>query len=73
MSSDHTKPAPSTDPVPEPVTDDDRNVGLARELVELIMHNKKWWLAPIILALLVIGALAVLGSSALAPFIYPLF
>jgi len=57
----------------DPAPDDDRNVGLARELVELIMHNKKWWLAPIILALLVIGALAVLGSSALAPFIYPLF
>lgn len=40
---------------------------------ELIRHNKKWWLAPIILALLAIGVLAVLGSSSLAPFLYPLF
>jgi hypothetical protein len=52
---------------------EERNVGLIREMWELIRHNKKWWLAPIILALLAIGVLAVLGSSSLAPFLYPLF
>lgn len=66
------KPAPPASPVASP-GDDEQNVGLLRELVELIMHNKKWWLVPVILALLIIGLLAVLGSSALAPFIYPLF
>ncbi|USO00441.1 MAG: hypothetical protein H6810_01060 [Phycisphaeraceae bacterium] len=65
---------PDHQPTPQPEQDgDDQNVGLARELIELILHNKKWWLVPVILALLVIGLLAVLGSSALAPFIYPLF
>lgn len=49
------------------------NVGLARELVELILHNKKWWLVPVIVVLLVIGLLVVLGSTALAPYLYPLF
>jgi hypothetical protein len=37
-------------------------------------NNKKYWLAPIIIVLVTIGALlAVMGSSALAPFIYTLF
>ncbi|MHC4975439.1 MAG: DUF5989 family protein [Planctomycetota bacterium] len=49
------------------------NVGLLRELVELILHNKKWWLVPVILVLLVIGLLVAVGSSALAPYLYPLF
>ncbi|MGA1769912.1 MAG: DUF5989 family protein [Steroidobacteraceae bacterium] len=36
-------------------------------------QNKKWWLAPIILVLLLLGTLAILTSSAMAPFIYTLF
>lgn len=43
------------------------------ELVDLMRHRKKWWLAPIIVAVLVIGALAVLASTGAAPFIYTLF
>jgi hypothetical protein len=36
--------------------------------------RKKWWLMPIILALVLIGALIVLTEgSAVAPFIYTLF
>ena len=38
-----------------------------------LKHNKKWWLLPIIVVLLLLGALVLLGSTALAPFIYPLF
>ena len=44
-----------------------------RELFELMAEHKKWWLVPIVLAVLLLGALAVLGGSAAAPFIYPLF
>lgn len=37
-------------------------------------YNKKYWLAPIITVLALIGFLLVgAGSSALAPFIYSLF
>ncbi|MBZ0172567.1 MAG: DUF5989 family protein [Phycisphaerales bacterium] len=72
MTEPDSKPTADHEHQTEPGFDD-QNVGLLRELFELIVHNKKWWLAPIILALLVIGLLAVLGSSALAPFIYPLF
>ncbi len=36
--------------------------------------RKKWWLAPIIILLILLGALIVLTEgSALAPFIYTLF
>ena len=36
--------------------------------------NKKWWLFPIVIFLLLLGALIVLTQgSAVAPFIYTLF
>lgn len=39
-----------------------------------LRERKKFWLAPILLALLILGALLVLGGgSAVAPFIYSLF
>lgn len=47
--------------------------GFVGEFVEFLAHNKKWWLTPIILALLLVGALIVLGGTAAAPFIYTLF
>ncbi|MBK6797804.1 MAG: hypothetical protein IPL01_03410 [Acidobacteria bacterium] len=44
------------------------------ELWQLMRSNKKYWLAPVIIVLVLIGfLLAVAGSSALAPFIYTLF
>lgn len=49
------------------------NAGLLTEIWLLIAHNKKWWLIPVILMLLAIGVLVILGSSAAATFIYPLF
>jgi hypothetical protein len=47
--------------------------GVAAELVAFIRQNKKWWLTPIILALLLVGILIVLGGTAAAPFIYTIF
>ena len=36
--------------------------------------RKKWWLTPVVLMLVLLGALIVLSeSSAVAPFIYALF
>ena len=44
------------------------------EIWQYMRHNKKYWLAPIVIVLVTIGVLlAVAGSSALAPFIYTLF
>jgi hypothetical protein len=50
-----------------------RRSSLPREFVEFMAANKKWWLAPIVVAVLFISALVVLGGSAAAPFIYTLF
>ncbi|MBI5519002.1 MAG: hypothetical protein HY916_02960 [Desulfovibrio sp.] len=45
-----------------------------RDLWDFLKVRKKFWLAPIILVLLLFGALIVLTSgSAIAPFIYTLF
>lgn len=44
------------------------------ELWQLMKYNKKYWLAPILIVLVLIGFLLVVtGSSALAPFVYTLF
>jgi hypothetical protein len=50
-----------------------KSQGLLREYGEFLLHNKKWWLIPIIVALLLVGVLIVFGGSAAAPFIYTLF
>ncbi len=44
------------------------------ELWQFMRENKKFWLAPIVIVLLLVGALLVLAKgSALAPFIYTIF
>jgi hypothetical protein len=45
----------------------------ASELVAWLRHNKKWWLGPILIAVLLLGALVLLGGSGASPFIYTLF
>jgi hypothetical protein len=50
-----------------------RRPGLARELWDFLKENKKWWLIPILVALAIVAALAILGGTGLAPFIYTVF
>lgn len=47
--------------------------GLIQEFVGFLREQRKWWLAPVLLTLLLIGVLLVLGGSGAAPFIYTLF
>jgi hypothetical protein len=47
--------------------------GLVREFFDFLKDNKKWWLAPIVAAILGLGLLVLLGGTAAAPFIYTLF
>lgn len=47
--------------------------GLLAETWEFLRQESKWWLIPIVVVLLVLGVLAFLSTSALAPFIYPIF
>lgn len=47
---------------------------LLRDLCLFMRERKKFWLAPIILVLLLLGVLVVfVQGTALAPFIYTLF
>jgi hypothetical protein len=48
--------------------------GIVGELISFFWSNKRWWLAPMLVALFLMGTLIVLAqSSAIAPFIYTLF
>jgi len=47
--------------------------GIAGEFLSFLKHNKKWWLAPIVLILVLLGVLLILGGTGAAPFIYTLF
>ena len=51
----------------------EQGTGIVGEFVAMMKQNKKYWLIPIILILLLIGVLIILGSTAAAPFIYTLF
>lgn len=47
---------------------------LMKDLWAFMRERKKFWLAPIILVLLLLGALLIFAQgSAVAPFIYTLF
>lgn len=47
---------------------------IIKELLGFVWRRKFWWLIPMIVVLLLFGAIMVfLQGSALAPFIYPLF
>lgn len=45
--------------------------GLLREFWDFLRYNKKWWLLPILIVLLLFGILIALAGSPAAPFIYP--
>ncbi|MDP3774027.1 MAG: DUF5989 family protein [Gemmatimonadales bacterium] len=48
--------------------------GMLGELWAFMKVRKKWWLLPILVVMLLVGALLVFAQgSALAPFIYPIF
>lgn len=50
------------------------NATLIRSLWEFMRERKKFWLLPLILTMVLIGALLVLAQgSVLAPFIYTIF
>ena len=50
-----------------------RDIGSLREFWHLLRQNKQWWLVPILVGVVLFGALMVLSGTAAAPFIYALF
>ena len=49
------------------------NKSTISELIGLLKETKKWWMLPIIITVLILGALILLGGTGAAPFIYTLF
>jgi hypothetical protein len=43
------------------------------ELWALVHHQRKYWLMPIVVVMLLLGVLVILSGTAAAPFIYTLF
>jgi len=47
--------------------------GFMAELWEFLKDNRKWWMLPILILLLLLGLLTLLAGTGAAPFIYSLF
>ncbi len=50
-----------------------KRTSLVGEFYGFLRDNKKWWLAPVIVSVLGLGALIFLAGTGAAPFIYTLF
>lgn len=48
---------------------------LVKEFLAFVIHEKKWWMIPLVVVILLISVLvyAAGNAGALAPFIYPFF
>lgn len=62
-----TTPLPAESEIPP------EEMSLPAEFILFVRENKKWWLIPIIVMVLLLGVLLFFGSSPAAPFIYTLF
>lgn len=48
-------------------------MGILSEILSYLRDSRKWWMLPIVVVLVLFGALIVLAGTGLAPFIYTLF
>jgi hypothetical protein len=49
---------------------DEAEPGLIREFIDFLAHNKKWWMLPIVLVLLLMGLIIIGAQTGAAPFLY---
>jgi len=50
------------------------NMGVAGEMIQFLWSRKRWWLIPLVVALLMFACVMVFATaSGVAPFIYTLF
>ena len=52
---------------------EEKEVGIISEVFYFLKTIMKYWMLPILLTLLLLGALIILGGTSAAPFIYTLF
>jgi hypothetical protein len=53
--------------------DDEQSLTMLHEIWLFLRATGKWWLVPVIFALLLLGAAMILSASSYAPFLYTLF
>ena len=70
MMSEMTPKTPSDF---EKAAADAQSESLVSEFWAFLAQNKKWWLLPIMIVMLLLGTLIMLSGTAAAPFIYTLF
>ncbi|MBL8820520.1 MAG: hypothetical protein JNL58_31140 [Planctomyces sp.] len=51
----------------------ERPPGILVELLDFVIHNKKWWLTPIFAVLFLVASVIILSGTSVGPFIYALF
>ena len=51
----------------------EKSPSFVKEVWYLVSSDKRWWLAPIVIAIVILGALVMLTGTGVAPFIYTLF
>lgn len=49
---------------------DEAEPGLIREFIDFLVHNKKWWMLPIVLVLLLMALIIIGAQTGAAPFLY---
>ncbi len=69
MSSQPVEPEPSREAGRR--QPDSPQAGLIVEFWDFLKHNKKWWLLPILIVVLLFGTLLILSGTGVALFIYP--
>ncbi len=50
-----------------------RQASFLGEFWRFARANRKWWLTPVLVILLLVGVLVMLTSTAVGPFVYTLF
>ena len=50
----------------------EKPVGIVREFLQFLAENKKWWLLPMVIVLVLCSLLAIVATT-FAPYIYTLF
>ncbi|HEX3593788.1 MAG TPA: DUF5989 family protein [Polyangiaceae bacterium] len=66
-------PEPENEKRSETLADVEGEPSFFAELLYFLRKNKKWWLVPMLISLLLFGILLLLSGTAAAPFIYTLF
>jgi hypothetical protein len=67
-------PRPSRDPADAFSREAERpRPSFLTDFAGFLRHNKKWWITPIVVMLLLVSVLVILGGTGVAPFIYTLF